>query len=188
MKVNKKVVDFIFEMGHLKRIRHEGWRLIGVDEPETVAAHSLRAAQIGYVLAKMSGYSNPHEIVTMLAFHDMAETRIGDLHKVAQRYVTADEEKVVKEQIETAPDVLSELLTLWQSVENRSNEAGNLAKDADLLEQAFTALEYVSCGFPMAIKWYDAVGKAIVTDVAKNLYASLSGVEVNDWWQDLKKY
>ncbi|MGC9308938.1 MAG: HD domain-containing protein, partial [Thermoplasmatota archaeon] len=46
--------QFIYELGMLRRIRREGWRLAGI-EPESVAAHSLRAAQIGYLLACMEG-------------------------------------------------------------------------------------------------------------------------------------
>ena len=33
-------------MLQLRRIKHEGWRLIGVDNPESVADHSLRAGKI----------------------------------------------------------------------------------------------------------------------------------------------
>lgn len=48
----KKIITFIFELVQLRRIKHEGWRLVGIDNPESVAEHSLRAAQIGYILAK----------------------------------------------------------------------------------------------------------------------------------------
>ena len=43
------IVNYIFELGQLKRIKQEGFRLNGIDKPHSVAAHSLRAAQIGYI-------------------------------------------------------------------------------------------------------------------------------------------
>ncbi len=87
----QNLINFIFELGQLKRIHHEGWKLAGVDTPDTVAEHALRAAQIGFILAKMEGYENPYEVCTMLVFHDIGEARVGDIHKVANRYVTVDE-------------------------------------------------------------------------------------------------
>ncbi|MFB0965315.1 MAG: HD domain-containing protein [Patescibacteria group bacterium] len=49
----KRITDFLFETFHLKNIKHEGWRFCGIPNPDSVAEHSLNAAQIGYVLAKM---------------------------------------------------------------------------------------------------------------------------------------
>ena len=49
----KNQINFLFELGQLKRVKHEGWRLVGVEHPESVAEHSLRAAQIGYVIAAL---------------------------------------------------------------------------------------------------------------------------------------
>lgn len=68
---SKDILNFIFELGQLKRIKHEGWRLIGVKFPESVADHCLRAAQIGYILAKMEKYENPFEVCSMVVFHDI---------------------------------------------------------------------------------------------------------------------
>ena len=56
------------------------------------------AAQIGYVLAQMEGHPEPEKIATMLIFHDIAECRVGDIHRVAHRYVGADEEQAVEDQ------------------------------------------------------------------------------------------
>ncbi|HEC89736.1 MAG TPA: HD domain-containing protein, partial [Thermoplasmatales archaeon] len=77
---DKSIAQFLFELGVLRRIQREGWKLIGVKTPETVAEHSLRAAQIGYILAKLEGYPHPEIVSTMLIFHDIGECRIGDIH------------------------------------------------------------------------------------------------------------
>ncbi|MDI6721005.1 MAG: HD domain-containing protein [Candidatus Aenigmarchaeota archaeon] len=62
---NKDVLNFIFEMGQLRRIKHEGWRIAGVENPESVADHALRAAQIGFFLARLEGYDNPYEVCSI---------------------------------------------------------------------------------------------------------------------------
>jgi putative hydrolase of HD superfamily len=80
------LVQFIFETLHLKHVKHEGWRLIGVEHPDSVAEHSLCAAQIAYILAKMEG-ENPEKCATMLIWHDLPEARIGDLHRNATQYI-----------------------------------------------------------------------------------------------------
>ena len=48
-----KITQLIFEGMHLKQIKHEGFRLAQIPYPDSVAEHSLLAAQIGYILAKM---------------------------------------------------------------------------------------------------------------------------------------
>ena len=82
----KKLVNLIFEWQHLKRIKHEGWRLAGVSNPDSVAEHSLVAAQIGYILAKME-WADVGKVVSMLIWHDIHEARIQDVHKLSLRYL-----------------------------------------------------------------------------------------------------
>lgn len=176
----------IFEWGVLKRIKHEGWRIAGIDNPGSVAAHSLRAAQIAFVIAKMEGYDNPHKACSMAVFHDIGECRIGDIHKVGARYIDADEERAVKDQVSEV-DFGEEIVDMWKQVDERRSDAGNIAKDADLIEQAFTAKEYMERGYAFAEDWIKNVGKKIKTDSAKKLWKELQEVQSNEWWQGLKK-
>ena len=59
----KKIVNFIFELNQLKRQAHTGWWFVGVKDPDTVAEHAFRAAQIGYILAVKEGDVNPERVV-----------------------------------------------------------------------------------------------------------------------------
>lgn len=183
----RPIWNFFFELAHLRRIKHEGERLIGVDHPESVAEHSLRAAQIGYVLALLEGYERPEEVASMLIFHDMGEARIGDLHRVANRYVTADEAQAVNEQLAPLEAIGAPIENLWRQIEERSTPAGIIAKDADYLEQAAIAKEYVERGYASAQDWITNVTRAVRTQSAKNLMATLAESNSNDWWQGLKK-
>ena len=167
----KKIINFLYELGMLKRIRHEGWRIIGIESPKTVAAHSLRAAQIGYLLAKLENYDNPNEVCTMLVWHDMHETRLGDIHKIANCYLQKDKEKVATNQLD----------------ELAKPKAGVIAKDADLLEQTLTAKEYLERGYSGARDWINNIKQALKTETAKKLIQEIEQTTSNDWWQGLKK-
>jgi len=181
----KQCVNFFFELGHLRRIKHEGWRFVGVESPESVADHSLRAAQIGYLLAGLEEYGNPEEVCTMLVFHDIGETRIGDIHKIANKYVQAEEEAAVEEQLRPLKELGREILRYWQEVESRSTVAGNIAKDADFLEQALSAKELTERGYPDAFEWIKNVEQALQTRFAKKLLDELKQCKSSEWWRDL---
>jgi len=181
------ICKFICELGQLRKIKHEGWKLCGVKDPESVAEHSLRAAQIGYILAKMEGYEKPEEVCTMLVFHDIAECRIGDLHKVAKRYVDADEERVIEEQSKSLGEIGEDIFKIWREFESLKGRAGIIAKDADLLEMAFTAKEYIEIGFESAKDWIVRISQRLKTRSAKQLMDALTKTTCNEWWQGLKK-
>ena len=188
----KEIVKLFSEWGQLKMVEHVGFKLVGVKHPESVAEHSLRAAQIAFVLACLEGYKNPHEVASMLVFHDIGECRIGDLHKVATRYGRLDEKGAVKEQLIRAGECGKEIFRLWNEAEERTTIAGIIAKDSDYLEQALCAKEYFELGYLGAEDWIINVGKALKTKSAKKLWkeirkANVYGSGKGSWWDGLKK-
>ncbi len=183
---DKDIINFFFELGMLKRVRHEGWINIGIENLESVGEHSLRAAQIGFVLAKLENYVNPQEVCSMLVFHDIGECRIGDIHKIANRYVKADEEKAVKDQLKNLDETGKDIFSLWKQIEHKDTKAGKIAKDADYLEQAITAKEYMEKGFKYAENWIDNIKKVLRTEKARELLEKIRSSDSNEWWQDLK--
>ncbi len=183
----KNVWKFIFEMAQLRRIKHEGWRLAGVDQPESVAEHSLRAAQIAYLLACLENYPDPAEVAAIAVFHDMEECRIGDIHRVASRYASADKERCAREQTAPLGEAGERILGLWLQDERKDTTAGIIAKDADYLDMAAMAKEYLERGYDSAQDWIDNVSKALRTGSAKALIADLKQTESHEWWQGLKK-
>ncbi len=183
----KNIIKFIFELGQQRRVSHEGWKLLGIKHPDNVAEHSLRAAQIGYVLAVMEKYPNPEEVCSMLVFHDMAECRVGDLHKVAARYVEADELRAAEDQTRELGEFGEKILDLWKQVEEKTTTAGRIAKDADYLESAVSGKEYLEQGHAFAQDWINNVANAVKTESAKKLVAELQQTGSNEWWRGLKK-
>jgi len=183
----KNILNFIFELGQLRRLKHSGWQLIKVDSPESVADHSLRAAQIGFILAKLENYENPLEVCGILLFHDIIECRVGDIHKVANRYVSVDKEQVLKDQLENLGSIGKEIFEMLKQLKVKNTKAGIIAKDADYLEQAVTAKELIEKGYAYAQDWINNVEKALKTSSAKKLLKLLKKAGSNDWWQGLKK-
>lgn len=186
----KNIVNFIFEINQLKRQRHSGFQLAGVKDPDSVAEHVMRAAQIGYILAVMEGDANPEKVAAMIMIHDNGEARIGDQHKVAARYFS-NEKAEAAAFADQAKGLGGSIEKKWQAYfkefENRQTKEGLIAKDADWLETAFQAKEYADIGFTFTSKWIENVSLALETKSAKLLIKEMRQTKFTDWWQGLKK-
>ncbi|MCK5211273.1 HD domain-containing protein [Candidatus Parcubacteria bacterium] len=186
----KNIVNFIFELNQLKRLKHSGMWLAGVKDPDSVAEHVMRAAQIGYILSVMEGDINPEKVVSIIVMHDNAEARIADQNKVSARYYSNGkaEEKALNDQLELLGETIKKKwYGYYREFEDRNTKEGVVAKDADWLEQAFQAKEYVDQGYKSCQDWIDNTAKAIETDSAKKIMAEMQKTEFTDWWKDLKK-
>lgn len=184
----KNIVNSFFEWGVLRRQKHTGWILAGVENPDTVAEHCHRASLISYVLAVMED-ADAEKCVTMSVIHDLPECRIGDFHKVAARYVKYKpaEKQAFKEQLENLPKEISEKwLKLKSEQENRTTREGIIVRDADWLEMALMARELVLQGYAGCQVWIDRIRKAVETDSAKKLVEQIDKADPNEWWKGLK--
>jgi len=190
----KNIVNYIFEIGVLKKEKHNGFKLIGVENLGSVAEHALRASQIGYILTVMENERHgltlsPEKVASILIFHDNGEVRIGDLHKVASRYIDSSEaeKKAIEGQSERLPvEMKNNILKYYDEIENRTTKEGVIAKDADWLEVAFSAKEYYDLGNELAMEWIINVEKALETDSAKQLIFEMKTIKFTDWWINLK--
>lgn len=190
------IVNYIFEIGYLKRQDHSGWKLAGVKNPNSVAEHITVAAQIAYILTEMENELNPtdkinsEKVACMILFHDNAETRIMDQHKVASRYYSKKEgeKKAFEDQIELLNETMkNKLIQYNKEYSVRNTKEGIIAKDADWLEVAFQAKEYIDQGYESCWDWINSVEKAVETESAKKLIATIKETKFTDWWKDLKK-
>ncbi|MGQ0775607.1 MAG: HD domain-containing protein [Pseudonocardiales bacterium] len=75
-----------FELGVLKRMRRAGWWHVGVRDPESVAEHSLRVAQLASLIAAIEG-ADPGRAAFLAVWHDSQETRTGDIPHTARPYL-----------------------------------------------------------------------------------------------------
>jgi len=191
----KNITNYIFEMGMLAKEMHNGMKLIGTINLRSVGEHALRAAQIGYLLTileneKNHSNLNPEKVCSMLVFHDNGEIRIGDLHKIASRYIDSKEaeELAFKDQVSSLPEeAKTVLIKYFQEVEERNTQEGIIAKDADRLETTFEAKEQYDLGNTLAMDWIDSVETAFETESAKEIFKSMKETRFTDWWIGLKK-
>ena len=184
----KEVTNFIFEMGALKNVKRSGWCMINVKDPENVAEHSFRSGLLGYFLAKLE-QADYHKVTLMSLFNDLHEARLNDLHKVGHRYIDFRKAELIarKEQAEPLGEMGKELLELHQEFMEQKTKESLVARDADLLENAFQAKEYLEIGHKDAQNWIDNIKKILKTDSAKKLIQQIEKSSSNDWWKDLKK-
>jgi putative hydrolase of HD superfamily len=180
---------YIFEAGMLKRVKRSGWWAEGVNNPESVADHSFRTAIIAFMLARMEGVdeTGANRLCTAAVFHDMQECRIGDLHKIAARYIHVSEElgrKVEKEQAADLPLIVKN--SVLGTLELDENERVIL-KDADYLECAFQAKEYADSGYAGAKTWIGSIARRLKTKSAKMLIGKIRKMDSNSWWKGLKR-
>jgi putative hydrolase of HD superfamily len=183
----KEFLKLFFEVGQLKQIKRAGWNLLGIENAETVAEHSWRASVIAYFLAQYED-ADPYKSAAMCLLHDLSETRIGDHHKVSQRYIEKAEEKVMKDQLKNLPQWASDrVIDHFNHYAKDTSKEGTIARDADLLECAITAKEYIDRGFPDAIDWINNVDTILKTATAKKLNKMILKSDSNSWWKSLKK-
>lgn len=185
--MKKKLTNLIFEAFHLKMIKHEWWRLCWVENPDSVAEHSLNAAQIWYILASME-WADANKIAAMLVWHDLGETRIWDFHKIASRYIKDKkiiEKEVMHDQLTWLP-FEEEIKVLFHEYEEKTTLEGRIAKDADYLEQAFQAKIYLEKWYHHSDDWIMNVWRALKTDSAKLIWKEMLETSFTDWWKENK--
>ncbi len=177
---------YLVEAGHLKRTKRSGWWIAGVRDPESVAEHSYRVAIVGYVLAVMEG-ANPDRTAALCVFHDVPETRIGDVPSVGKPFVqTAPGVDVVAAQTAgMPPEVAERIVRLMAEFDSKATPEARCAKAADELECLLQGLEYVAQGNPMAQPWVDTMAAAVTTPSGKRLVEAALNTPVDEWWRSI---
>ncbi len=117
-----------------------------------------------------------------MIWHDLPEARIGDLDKVAIRYIPNKQEaeqNALRAQMEGV-DFGEEILSLIQEMDEKVTLEGKIAKDADYLEAAFQAKKYLELGHTMAQNHMDNVWNALRTESGKLLFAEMKNTHSTD--------
>ncbi len=186
---SKKITNYIFELGALKKFEHSGFKMAGIKTPDTIAEHVFRTAIIGYVLAKEEKADASKVVLTCL-LHDNGEARITDLHKVAARYIDSKKAEMTafSEQCQSLPAESAKIfIDCFKEYEERKTKEGIISRDADILETAFQAKEYLDTGYEDCKDWIDNVGKRLKTESAIKLWEAMKKTRFTEWWEGLKK-
>ncbi|MBI5411570.1 HD domain-containing protein [Candidatus Peregrinibacteria bacterium] len=185
----RKLANFLCELNVLKRMPRTGSFVAGIKHPDDVAEHVFRATQLGFILAELEGVSDKNRVMRMVMVHDNAEARIGDVNKVMARYFKDKrkaELKAFEEQCSNLPETLAkEFLGLFREYEAQKTPESRVARDADLLELAFQAKEFMDIGYQAKTLWIKNVQENLTTPSAQKLFGAMMETKVNDWWEEL---
>lgn len=181
------MINFLYELGMLKKIKHCGTMFAGVREPDSLAEHICRAAQIAFLIAEAEG-ADPYKTACMVLFHDNGEIRIGDHHRIAKIYFDAEkaEHNAFQAQMaQLSPSIGQKIYSLFQEFEVQETLEGKCAKDADYLETCLEAKEQYDLGYKACMKWLDHTEPYLQTATAKEIFRQMKETRFDDWWQDL---
>lgn len=173
MRLSDQAVELAalgFELGVLKRIRRAGWWQAGVRDPESVAEHTTRVAQLAAIIAAQEG-ADPARASLLALWHDTQETRTGDLPHTVSGYLTKpDPLQVTADQTANLPEQSRDMIReVVEEYESQQSAEARCAKDADKLEMLLQALEYRDIGVNRVDGWIDSARKGITTETARKI-------------------
>jgi putative hydrolase of HD superfamily len=167
----KNILNFLIEVGKLKRMPRMGWVINQIKGPESIADHVFRATIMGWLLAKEKGKLNTGKILKMSLVHDLCEIYAGD--ETPYDYILPRNKKELKGLMKTWPRFSSsarkkraddkhrregkalrklisklplgfknEIENLWLDYEKRLTTEGRFFHQADRMENFLQAYEY----------------------------------------------
>ncbi|MEU4160811.1 HD domain-containing protein [Actinoplanes sp. NPDC026670] len=164
------IAGFGYELGLLKRIRRTGWWHAGVRDPESVAEHTMRTAQLAALIAAEEG-ADPARASFLALWHDTQETRTGDLpHTAAAHLAKPDPRRITADQTERLPERSRDTVrAAVDEYETRQTLEALCAKDADKLEMLLQAIEYRDIGVSRVDGWIASARKDLHTETSRRI-------------------
>ena len=182
----KKISNFLFEAGMLAKTPRSGFHFLGSGD-QSISEHISRTMYVGFALCQMSKKKlNVGKILQMCLFHDFAEARTSDLNYIHQKYVSADEEKALKDMVKEIPFGLKIWEVLSEYKERKTYEA-LITKDADNIEWILSLKEEYDIGNGRAKTWLPSAVKRLKTVEAKQLAKVILATPSDSWWFSNKK-
>ena len=126
--------DRLLEMLELKQLPRTGWVRSGIENPESVAAHSWGMAIIALKLAPKN--LDIGKVLSMCLVHDLPEVRVGDLTPHDDNSNKAEKEYAAM--IEMAP----EWVELFKEYEDGQTPEAKFVKQIDKLDMGLQAILY----------------------------------------------
>lgn len=170
----KNVLDFLMDVGRLKKIFRTGWLESGVKKPESVADHSYRTTVIAMVISDFQGFDT-EKVMRMSLLHDLAEVEMGDLtpkQKLESPFYSEEENSVMMKLLSKLPIALSKkYVSTWEEYASGGSPEAAIVSQADKLEMMLQAFEYESeGGFSESLeKFFNEVGNGPFSELAKSI-------------------
>ena len=157
MRANETLLELLLELQVLDRIPRSGFVLRGVAEPESVTEHSWHVLFLVWVLGRKMAGLDLGRAVEIALVHDLAELRIGDLPRTANRYLPAG----AKQSAEAAAlaDVLAPLddhaRALHDEYRQGTTLEARLVKACDKLQLMLKVAVYEAWGTGALAEFWD---------------------------------
>ena len=179
----KRIAELMLEACFLKNVPRSGYQYLGAGR-ESVAEHVYMASVIAYILAEMVPGADPHRLVSMCLFHDLAEARVGDMNYVQKQYVSTDETRSLGHTLKDIPfgPKIKELIDEFN--QNQTLES-RLAHDADQLSLFIDLKSLEDVGYKTPRSWLPHVEKRLQTEAARQLARCLSDMDWDGWWRKI---
>jgi putative hydrolase of HD superfamily len=179
-----RAVQFLFEAGMLKKTPRTGYQFLG-SGGESVADHSFRTAVIGYVMGSMETGLDRGKLVLMCLFHDLPEARTGDHNYVNKRYVDADEDSALGDQIKGL-FCGKEIVSLVREYNEGKTVEAILSRDADQLDLILELKEQLDSGNTNAREWLTYAVQRLRTEAGQKMAHEILRSHSSDWWFEKK--
>lgn len=138
-------------LSKMKDTKRNQWLEYGIDDPESVAEHTLNAWMLALIFLPIESSEqnyNKQEVLDMLLVHDMAEAFLGDT-----KSQLSEPTKELKEQNEvlrkmflkgTYPEVanMTHYYNVWVGYFNAQNINARIARDVNLIQTVNTFFTY----------------------------------------------
>lgn len=130
--------ELLLEALKLKSLPRTGWLRAGIENPESVAAHSWGVAWLCMILCPDD--LNKLKVLEMAIIHDLAEVRIGDITPYDGIEVAEKHEMESAAFVEMTEQLCNRqhLRDLW----NEQSAEADFVKQMDKLDMALQAQEY----------------------------------------------
>ncbi|WP_280467921.1 HD domain-containing protein [Nocardia cyriacigeorgica] len=189
-----ETITFAYELGYLKSLPRAGWLRAGITDGESVAAHSWRVAVLAFALAVAEG-GDPERAAVLGIFHDIPETRYGDVQASGKAYVTqVPAGEVVADQTAGLPEELAERIRSAVAEHESAKQPGAsvealCSRDADKLDLLITAREYQEAGRGAASmdRFIRSMIPLITTATGKALAEAALTVPPTAWWDEFAR-
>jgi len=180
----KDLINFLFEVGMLKKTPRTGYQFLGSGE-ESVAEHSFRMTIIGYLLSLQEPKADSMKTTLMCLFHDLHEARTGDHNYVNKRYVQIDEEKAIQD-LAKGLSFRDQIVSFTHEfAEGKSLEAC-ISRDADQLDLILSLKEQQDLGNAYAREWLHYALKRLQTEAARSMAQEILNTDSTEWWFEKK--
>ena len=176
----KNIANLLFEAKMLKEIPRSGFHFLGSGK-ESIAEHTFSTSFIAFVMSQLEPAIDALKLISMCLVHDLPEARTGDLNTVHKTYVTANEDKAIRDITESLPFGAS-IANLIDEFNAGQTPEAKLAYDADQLSLVLELKALSDIGYAPPDKWLPPVLKRLKTEIAKKIAESIMQTNRDDWW------